>query len=98
MLEKAGVPALPATVSNAKLNVDFAARSFTTSLTVSNSLGQLDFSSHGDLTQQGGLQSTILTSSRVSGWLGGAKADEAVYAFKGSSLDLTANGVVRWSR
>lgn len=98
MLEKAGSPALAATVSNAKLNVDFATRSFTTSLTVANSLGQLDFSSRGDITANGGLQSTILTSSRVTGYLGGAKADEAVYLFKGSSLDLTANGVVRWSR
>lgn len=98
VLQKTGSPALAATVSNAKLNVDFSTRSFTTSLTVSNSLGQLDFSSRGDVMASGGLQSTILTSSKVAGYLGGANAGEAVYLFKGSTLDLTANGVVRWSR
>lgn len=97
-LQKAGGPATAAQIQNARLEVDFGSRSFATSLTVSNEQGLLNFNAKGDVTQQGGLEGNILSSSRVRGYLGGAKADEAVYTFKGSNMDLTAAGVVRWSR
>ncbi len=97
-ISKAGGPGMAAEIKNAKLDVDFVARSFDTSLTVLNSLGQVNFVSKGSVTLQGGLESSISSSSRVSGYLGGAKVNEAVYGFTGNQADLTAAGVVRWGR
>jgi hypothetical protein len=97
-ISKAGGPGMAAEVKNAKLDVDFVARSFDTSLTVLNSLGQVNFVSKGSVTREGGLESSVSSSSRVSGYLGGAKVNEAVYGFSGSQGDLSTAGVIRWGR
>ncbi len=97
-LSKAGGPELAAQIHDAKLEVDFVTRSFNTSLTVLNDLGKVNFAVKGDVTLQGGLENSLITANRLSGFLGGAKVDEAVYIFKGSQSDLTASGAVRWGR
>jgi hypothetical protein len=97
-ITKAGGSGLSAEIKDAKLDVDFVARSFDTSLTVLNSLGQVNFVSKGSVTRDGGLEGSIFSANRLSGYLGGAKANEAVYGFSTTQADLTAAGVVRWGR
>ncbi len=97
VLGKTGGPEVAAEVKDAKLEVDFVARSFNTSLTVLNSVGQVNFAAKGDVTRDGGLEGAV-SSQSVRGYLGGAKANEAVYGFSSNQLGLTTSGVVRWGR
>ncbi len=99
-LTKAGGQAMVATISNAKLNIDFAAQSYTTSLTVANSLGQVDMASKGDVTQKGLMVNSLFSQGfSLRGVLGGANANEAVYTFKSTGEPaLSAAGITRWSR
>ncbi len=98
-ISKTGGETQFAQVKDAKLTVNFSDRTFATSLVVFNSLGQVNFNANGDVTSDGGLEGAILSANRIRGYLGGAKVDEAVYTFKGTGgLNLTAAGVVTWSR
>lgn len=99
-LTRLGGEPMAAKVENAHLNVDFVARSFSTSLSVVNSLGKVDVASHGDVTNNGLLDSSLYSPGFVvQGVLGGAKANEAAYTFKSTGTpDLGAAGVTRWSR
>ncbi|MDB5919608.1 MAG: hypothetical protein JWR40_3842 [Massilia sp.] len=99
-LTRLGGEPMAAKVENAHLNVDFVARSFSTSLSVVNSLGKVEVASHGDVTNNGLLDSSLYSPGFVvQGVLGGAKANEAAYTFKSTGTpDLGAAGVTRWSR
>lgn len=99
-LTRLGGEPMAAKVENAHLNVDFVARSFSTSLSVVNSLGKVDVASRGDVTNNGLLDSSLYSPGFVvQGVLGGAKANEAAYTFKSTGTpDLGAAGVTRWSR
>ncbi len=89
-----------ATVQDGRLDIDFAKRAFSTSLTVTAPNAQVDIQAKGDVTLKGELFSSLKGSNAtVSGYLGGANAKEAAYLFK--SLDapaVSAFGATRWSR
>ena len=94
-----GGPATKAQVDDGRLAVDFAARTFSTSLALSSGLGKVNISANGSVTQAGGLESALFGSSTVRGYLGGALAGEAVYGFKtNDNPALGAQGITRWSR
>ncbi len=98
-MRAAGGAAIKADVSNGRLSVDFAARTFATSLNVSSTLGTLNVSASGEVTKNGGLEGALLAPATVRGFLGGALAGEAVYGFKtNDNTYLSAQGVTRWSR
>ena len=99
-LSKAGGEAMPARIENASLNIDFAAQSYSTGLSVINSLGKVDVSSKGDVTKNGVMQNSLLSQGVfLRGMLGGTNASEAVYTFKSNGdAQLTAAGITTWSR
>lgn len=100
VLGRAGGPMLSAQVENAKLNMDFAARSYSTGLSVVNSIGRMDLSSKGDILQNGTMQNSFLSQGMVlRGVLGGTNAAEAIYSFKSTSDPLlSSSGITKWSR
>ncbi len=91
---------IAATVQDGRLDIDFAKRAFSTSLTVTAPNAQVDIQAKGDVTLKGELLSSFRGSNvTVTGYLGGANAQEAAYLFK--SLDtpaVSAFGATRWSR
>jgi hypothetical protein len=99
-LTRLGGEPMVAKVENARLDVDFVARSFTTGLSVVNALGKVDMTASGDVTNNGLLDSSLFSPGfTVRGVLGGAKATEAAYSFKSTGTpDLGAAGVTRWAR
>jgi hypothetical protein len=99
-LTKSGGEPMLANVENAHLDINFAARTYDTGLSVVNSLGRVDVESKGDVSLKGTLESPLFAPRFiVRGMLGGAKADEAVYIFKSTDIgDLTAAGITRWSK
>lgn len=99
-LTRLGGEPMAAKVENAHLDVDFVARSFSTRLSVVNSLGKVDLASYGDVTNRGLLDSSLYSPGFiVQGVLGGAKANEAAYTFKSTGTpELGASGVTRWAR
>ena len=98
-LQQRGYGEVMAEVKNARLDVDFSARSFSTSLSVVGGIGKVDINTSGDITRDGRIATSVLSPTVVRGYLGGKKADEAVYIFQSDgALGLTANGVTRWSR
>ncbi len=100
VLGASGGVMLPARVENASLSIDFGARTYSTGLSVVNSEGQLNLSSKGDITRNGGLSSGLLSQGMtVRGLLGGTNASEAVYIFKTTdNQPLSAEGITKWSR
>ena len=92
-----GIPKV-AQLKDGHLDIDFVTRTFGTGVTVFNSLGKVNVKSTGDITLQGGIQSSLLSPGFiVRGMLGGANASEAVYTFKTTGTpDLEAAGIVRW--
>jgi hypothetical protein len=98
-LQKNDGTSVAADLKDGKLSVDFGARSFSTSVLVTGSLGDVKIQAAGDITDNGRLESTSLTGSTVRGYLGGAQAKEAAYLFKTTGEPaLKAAGVVQWSR
>lgn len=89
-----------ASVKDAKLDVDFGARTFATSLTVYNDMGQVNVAGSGGVSKTGHLDSSLLSQGGViHGLLGGANANEAVYSFTGATPGgLAAAGITRWTR
>jgi hypothetical protein len=89
-----------ATIQDSRLDVDFASRAFSTSLTVVAPGARVNISAQGDVTQRGELVSNILLSnSTVRGYLGGANATEAGYIFNSlGSSTVNAFGATSWSR
>lgn len=100
VLGRTGGVMLPARVENAKLDMDFAARSYSTGLSVVNSEGRMDLRSKGDILQNGTMQNGFLSSNMMlRGVLGGTDAAEAVYSFKSTSDPLlSSSGITKWSR
>jgi hypothetical protein len=89
---------IAAKVENAHLNVDFSARTYSTGMTVINTLGKVNMVSRGDITLQGALENNS-PGVVLRGLLGGAGANEAVYTFKTTVPgDLNAAGVATWAR
>ena len=90
---------MAALVQDAHLDLNFATRSFTTSLLVVGPAAQLAVSGKGDVLASGELFNSSASPMLIRGYLGGAHAEEAAYLFKSlSNPDLTATGATRWSR
>lgn len=100
-LQKAGQPAVLADVRNAKLDVNFGTRSFTTSMLLVAPDAQMSLTGHGDLHGTGDLVNSQTSSMTIRGALGGARAQEAAYIFESKSVTtpgLIAEGATNWSR
>lgn len=99
-LQRGAAVPVAASVKDAKLSVDFGARTFATSLTVFNDLGQINVAGTGDVTRSGGLESSLLSQGgKIHGLLGGATGTEAMYIFRSTTPgDLVATGVTHWTR
>lgn len=99
-LSTGGLAPVAATIQNAHLDVDFAARAFATSLQVVAAGAQVDLYARGDITLQGKLVSYAQDSNaRVAGYLGGASAREAGYLFQSTgSTSQSAFGATQWAR
>ena len=98
-LQVGGKAPVAALVQDAHLDINFATRSFTTSLLVVGATARLAVSGNGDVFPGGDLYNNSASSLLIRGYLGGAHAEEAAYLFKSvSNPDLTAAGAIRWSR
>lgn len=97
--EKTG-QSIPATASNASLSVDFAARSFSTSLTLSGeNQPTTHVSAKGSIGADGRFGSAPLSTSHVSGAFGGSSAQEAAYLYqKRVDPDVIVSGATYWGR
>lgn len=89
-----------ARVESGSLNVDFVRSAFATNLSLAGAQFRMDVSGHGDITQKGELVNSIGSPSVISGYLGGAKVDQAAYIFTSKSADnsMSAEGAVHWKR
>lgn len=89
-----------AKVERGSLNVDFARSAFSTKLSLAGAQFRMDVSGHGDVTLKGELVNALASPSVISGYLGGAKVDEAAYIFTSKSADnsMSAEGAVRFKR
>lgn len=98
-LQRAGRSLVPAAVQDAKLTVDFGARTFQTGLTVVGDGVSVPFNVSGNVTRLGELvNTTLLTDSRIKGYLGGANVEEAAYLFQYKGTSVTINGATTWRR
>lgn len=99
ILQRTGREAVQATVQDARLSVDFGARTFNTSLTVVGDGVQVPFVSSGNVGKLGDLVNVnALVDYRVKGYLGGASAEEAAYIFQYKNSSVLINGATKWSR
>lgn len=98
-LQRTGRSLVPAAVQDAKLTVDFGARTFQTGLTVVGDGVSVPFNVTGNVTKLGELVNTsLLTESRIKGYLGGANVEEAAYLFQYKGPSVTINGATTWRR
>ncbi|MEA5097631.1 MAG: FecR family protein [Burkholderiaceae bacterium] len=89
-----------AQVSNASLNVDFAARTYETALTVKSSgISPVAVQSSGNITFQGFFQSTAGTAGTTVNGLLSNDTSQAAYVFQRNlSNNLSVVGATRWTR
>lgn len=99
-IRQAGQAPVAATVQNSRLDVDFAATAFSTSLTVVGAGNRVDINAKGDVTYKGELVSSLLGSNAVvRGYLGGVSAKEAAYIFSSTGgAGVSVFGATSWSR
>jgi hypothetical protein len=98
-LQRAGRTLVPAAVQGAYLSVDFGARTFQTGLNVVGDGVSVPFNVTGNVTKLGELVNTsLLTDSRIKGYLGGANVEEAAYLFQYKSTTVNINGATTWRR
>jgi hypothetical protein len=99
VLQRTGRDAVQAAVEDAHLDVDFGTRTFKTGLTVVGDDLRVPVNINGNITKQGELvNTTLLTDSKIKGYLGGANVEEAAYLFQVKSSTVTVNGATKWSR
>ena len=99
-IQESGKAPVAAAVQNARLNVDFGARAFSTSLSVVGQGQQVDVYAKGDVTLKGELVGSLIGSNAaVQGYLGGASAQQAGYIFQTvGTPKLSAFGATHWSK
>jgi hypothetical protein len=99
VLQRTGRDAVQAAVEDAHLDVDFGTRTFKTGLTVVGDELRVPVNINGNITKAGELvNTTLLTDSKIKGYLGGANVEEAAYLFQVKSSTVTVNGATKWSR
>lgn len=88
-----------ATVENGRLNMDFAQKTFGTSLDVKAGTDRASVIGSGIITDNGMLYHDSRSETLIYGYLGGARAEQAVYIFKNSSTPgITVTGATLWNR
>jgi hypothetical protein len=98
-MQKTGQVETAALVQDGKLEVDFAARSFKTGLTVVSGEDRVKVSGAGDVTNLGALINNNSSQSIIRGFLGGAHAEEAGYLFQDTATPgVKVTGATKWSR
>lgn len=86
-------------VTDASLNVNFATRTFDSSLLIYSAEGEVRVRSVGDLHGSGKIVNNQDSNTKVVGYLTGEKANGAEYIFKTiNGQTWTAEGYTRWSR
>lgn len=88
-----------ATIENAQLNMDFANRTFGTSLDVKAGTDRAKVVGSGIITDNGMLYHDNRSETFIYGYLGGARAEQAGYIFRNSSTPgITVTGATLWNR
>lgn len=92
--------ATSASISNAKLSVDFVAQTFATAFTMQNSKLSTSIQARGGLLPDGRFVSSAISSNAsVSGVLAGSNASEAGFLFhQPVTPGITAYGATHWVR
>lgn len=99
IVQKAGEGEMTAAVETGRLNMDFAARRFATGLTVVAGANRFDVAGSGSITDKGELSSDFMANTKIQGYVGGSRAEQAGYIFKDSSrAGTTVMGATSWSR
>jgi hypothetical protein len=88
------------TASDARLSIDFGARRFDTSMTVSAGTLSTPISAKGSIESNGRFQSDVFTyPSTISGIVGGTDAGQAAYLYQRSfNGHYEASGATSWRR
>jgi hypothetical protein len=97
-LQRNGQAPVVATVENAHLDINFASRTYNTGLTVVGDGMSVPVNSVGNVTNKGLLVVPTVSSTTISGYLGGVNATEAAYIFKNVQPSVTVSGGTSWSR
>jgi len=88
-----------ATVQNGQLNMDFANRTFGTSLDVKAGTDRANVVGSGIITDNGMLYHDSRSETFIYGYVGGSRAEQAGYIFKNSSTPgITVTGATLWNR
>lgn len=88
-----------ATIESGQLNMDFAKRTFATSLTVNADGDRAGVVGSGVITDKGMLYEDNRSETIIRGYLGGAKADQAGYIFKNyANPGVVISGATLWGR
>ncbi|NVE01396.1 FecR domain-containing protein [Massilia sp. BJB1822] len=99
IIQKTGEADMAAAVENGRLNMDFAARRFTTGVTVVGGSDRIDVSGTGSISDKGELSNDFMTNTKIQGYIGGSRAEQAGYIFKNTSrAGMTVMGATSWSR
>lgn len=86
-------------VDSGKLDVNFANRSFTTSLAISGDGSQYNVNGRGVIDMKGQMMNDVGTNTAIRGYLSGSNAEEAAYVFKNTSSPGTViSGATSWKR
>ncbi|WP_312515931.1 FecR family protein [Massilia sp.] len=88
-----------ATLESGQLNMDFAKRTFATSLVVNADGDRAGVVGSGVITDKGMLYEDNRSETIIRGYLGGAKADQAGYIFKNyANPGVVISGAALWGR
>ncbi|WP_256078321.1 FecR domain-containing protein [Massilia sp. YIM B04103] len=99
IIQKTGEGEIAAAVETGRLNMDFAARRFSTGLSVVAGTNRLDVTGSGSINDKGELNSDFMANTKIQGYVGGSRAEQAGYIFKDSSRSgTTVMGATSWSR
>lgn len=98
-IQKADSQEIKGNVDLGKLDVNFANRSFTTSLAISGGGSQYNVNGRGVIDMKGQMLNDMGTNTSIRGYLSGGNAEEAAYVFKNTSYPGTAiSGATSWKR
>ncbi|WP_374582738.1 FecR domain-containing protein [Pseudoduganella sp.] len=98
-IQKADSQEIKGIVDSGKLDVNFANRSFTTSLAISGDGSQYNVSGRGVIDMKGQMMNDMGTNTAIRGFLSGSNVEEAAYVFKNTSNPgTTISGATSWKR
>jgi hypothetical protein len=88
-----------AKVDSGSLGINFADRTFTTALVVSDATDSVNVNGRGVIDLKGLITSDATSSTRVVGYLSGAQAEEAAYLFRNTTKPgVTVFGATSWKK